>query len=471
MTIPAPSSDEILARALQGAYDAGYHSSQPNSSNRPSPTAPHAEESFGDYARRIEAPTRALHASALETVEQDAAYARRIEEQERALYESAMNRSKRSLYTVTAPTSHNDSRTSTAGTTSDAAYARRVEQELQDEEVARQMTNQEETRASTHRAHVLAAQSAPLRACSVRRICSYLIPLAIIGGIVVGTLVLFNNSDSFPDWLPDFENFADEDPFNSTGPEGADRWKSNGEGLTMEIVNALDDDWYSFFYQAVDDWDAGTPDVLTLTTSVRAPDFECTPINGKIKVCNGDYGNTDWRGINQILIRNGFIFASTAKMNENYLNGVSSAQKQYTMCHETGHGFGLPHTDVNFYNADRGECMDYTDSPANNDQPGPENFEFLAVMYGVPEGSQTAVTTSAVQPGERRVFETVDTEDEALPDWLLSKLQQVVPAFENRMDGKDYEEGWRLLHRSLHGVAHEMDLGDDYSVRVRKLHV
>jgi hypothetical protein len=53
----------------------------------------------------------------------------------------------------------------------------------------------------------------------------------------------------------------------------------------------------------------------------------------------------------------------------------------------------------------------------------------------------------------------------------LSKLQQVVPAFENRMDGKDYEEGWRLLHRSLHGVAHEMDLGDGYSVRVRKLHV
>lgn len=51
-------------------------------------------------------------------------------------------------------------------------------------------------------------------------------------------------------------------------------------------------------------------------------------------------GDTKWRGINKILLTDGYIFASTAKMNEYYFTGTSDtdAQRQYTMCHEIGHG-------------------------------------------------------------------------------------------------------------------------------------
>ena len=46
-----------------------------------------------------------------------------------------------------------------------------------------------------------------------------------------------------------------------------------------------------------------------------------------------------------------------------------------------GHGFGLPHTDENFYNSDMGNCLDYTHSPANNMHPGDVNFEKLESLY------------------------------------------------------------------------------------------
>jgi hypothetical protein len=174
-----------------------------------------------------------------------------------------------------------------------------------------------------------------------------------------------------------------------------------------------------------------------------------------------------------VLIRNDIIFASSAKMNDFYLPDNNKAQKQYTMCHEIGHGFGLPHSDEQFYNKDRGECMDYTSTPANNDQPGPANFEFLAALYGTLTSSDTqSVATSSSVPGNRKPGDRkLGTEDDTLPNWLLSALDDVIPNIENRIDGKEHEDGWRLLHRSLHAAAHEMDLGNGVTVRVGKLFV
>jgi hypothetical protein len=169
-----------------------------------------------------------------------------------------------------------------------------------------------------------------------------------------------------------------------------------------------------------------------------------------------------------VLIKNDVIFASSAKMNDFYLTDKKDrAQKQYTMCHEIGHGFGLPHTDENFYNSDTGECMDYTSNPQNNDQPGTVNFEFLAVMYGtIPtSGNNQSVEASSTVPGNRKL----DSEDESLPAWLVLALGEVIPNIENRVDGNEHEDGWRMLHRSLHAAAHEMDLGNGYSVQVHKV--
>jgi hypothetical protein len=54
-------------------------------------------------------------------------------------------------------------------------------------------------------------------------------------------------------------------------------------------------------------------------------DPSCTPVDGILKVCNSDYGQTGWKGINECAI-NGLnkIVQSVAKMNEYYLSGSSA---------------------------------------------------------------------------------------------------------------------------------------------------
>jgi hypothetical protein len=358
--------------------------------------------------------------------------------------------------------------------TADQELARRVEQEFEDLEAASTGLEDLEV-ASAGEAASLASDSFSYcgskasrpssQPCTVRRLCGFLIPLVVVGGIAAGLIYPFTSKGGLP-FFSDMEEFAQEDPFNQTGPEEANRWRNNGSGLRLEVVNALDDEWSEFFYKAIGDWGAGTPNALSLTTSVRSPDPSCVSLDGKLKVCNSDYGPTEWLGINLVLIRNNIIFASTSKMNDFYHPDNNKAQKQYTMCHEVGHGFGLSHSDEQFYNKDSGECMDYTTNPKNNDKPGPANFEFLAAMYGTLTPSDTqAVETSSSVPGDRKL----DTEDDALPNWLLSALEDVIPNIENRIDGKEHEDGWRLLHRSLHAAAHEMDLGNGVTVRVGKL--
>lgn len=67
---------------------------------------------------------------------------------------------------------------------------------------------------------------------------------------------------------------------------------------------------------------------------------------------------------------------------------------------ELGHGFGLPHTDENFNNANLGNCLDYTDNAqaADNYLPGEMNFEKLRELYlqgSTSTNTNNGATTSA----------------------------------------------------------------------------
>lgn len=98
-------------------------------------------------------------------------------------------------------------------------------------------------------------------------------------------------------------------------------------------MNALDDTWENEFNTAINDWENGSPDSLTLTTRRVDYEFNCEPVSGSMKVCNGDYGATDWRGLNGVLLgaSRRHIYSSNAKMNEYYLKRASMAQRQYTV--------------------------------------------------------------------------------------------------------------------------------------------
>jgi hypothetical protein len=98
-------------------------------------------------------------------------------------------------------------------------------------------------------------------------------------------------------YLPDIELFHREDPFANVSESDANRWPLEGNGLTLNVINALDTMWYDYFDLAIQEWDNGSPDALTLSTAVASPEFECTTVDGVMKVCNGDYGETDWKGM------------------------------------------------------------------------------------------------------------------------------------------------------------------------------
>lgn len=198
----------------------------------------------------------------------------------------------------------------------------------------------------------------------------------------------------FTDVLENFTGFSpdlwNDDPF--VGDNTTNVWighTSGKGGLSLELWNALDENWQTEYAEAVSDWNnLCNPTVLVLTTKDVEVDYECSQADGVMKVCNGNYGETGWLGINEVLksVPQGIIQSSVAKMNEHYLLNADYDERLYTMCHELGHGYGLPHTDENFNNKDLGNCLDYTSTPRNNLRPGDANCKRLFEMYGSIDG-------------------------------------------------------------------------------------
>ena len=116
------------------------------------------------------------------------------------------------------------------------------------------------------------------------------------------------------------------------GLKAAHRWDNSGYGgLKLTILNAVDNHYEALVYTWIHRWDNGTPDALSLTTQNVTHDSDCAPVEGVLKVCNGDYGNTGWRGIDLSTLYNGYIINSAVKMNDYYLDNSKQAWKDYTM--------------------------------------------------------------------------------------------------------------------------------------------
>lgn len=181
----------------------------------------------------------------------------------------------------------------------------------------------------------------------------------------------------------DFGGLFQEDPSgggsNATLVWRDDFVQSNNGGLHLTLRNALDDTWQKEFEYAVSDWQES--DSLELSTEQVAVDHTCQRVDGVMVVCNANFGATGWVGINENSILRGKIVSSVAKMNEYYLRNADFDHRRFTMCHELGHGFGLPHTDEDPYNANLGDCLDYTDDPSENVLPGEVNMDKLRGMY------------------------------------------------------------------------------------------
>lgn len=103
----------------------------------------------------------------------------------------------------------------------------------------------------------------------------------------------------------------------------------NNGGLHLTLLNALDDTWQDEFYDAVGDW-SNSP-ALSLELEKVEVDYDCNRVDGVMIVCNGNFGDTGWVGINQNEIKRDMIVSSVTKMNEFYLRNADYEHRRYTM--------------------------------------------------------------------------------------------------------------------------------------------
>ena len=128
----------------------------------------------------------------------------------------------------------------------------------------------------------------------------------------------------------------------------------------------------SHFADAVSDWNLSSALALTAVPGGTSP-RRCRAASGTIEVCADSYGNNGWLGLAQIWVSGDHIAKAIAKMNDYYFGWATydtPAWRQFVMCQEIGHDWGLGHQDGNFYNGNLGTCMDYTNDPARDDGYG-----------------------------------------------------------------------------------------------------
>jgi len=127
-----------------------------------------------------------------------------------------------------------------------------------------------------------------------------------------------------------------------------------------------------------------------------------------VEVCNAAYGQNNWLGLAQIWINSSqHIVAGTTKVNDTYLNTATyntPAWRQFVMCQEVGHTFGLDHQDENHTNTNLGTCMDYTNDPSgtlgtngtlSNEHPNQHDYDQLATIYSHLDSTTTVARASA----------------------------------------------------------------------------
>lgn len=127
-----------------------------------------------------------------------------------------------------------------------------------------------------------------------------------------------------------------------------------GDNLTTQV-------WKDNLKLASDDWNLS---VLKNQVGEGMSTADCGPTLGRVEVCNGGYGENGWLGIAQVWAYRGkesHIAQSVVKLNDTYFampSYDSPAWRDFVMCQEVGHAFGLGHQDENFSNQNLGSCMD-----------------------------------------------------------------------------------------------------------------
>ncbi len=193
-------------------------------------------------------------------------------------------------------------------------------------------------------------------------------------------------------------------------------WGRTSNPFTVQLDSNLSGNWPGHLSTASSDWSQSSVLDTTLGLGGINPK-RCTPTSGRVEVCNAAYGRTGWLGLASIWASGEHITQGTAKMNDTYFNMSAyntAAWRQFVMCQEVGHTFGLGHTDETHTNANQGTCMDYTNDPdwgtggasetdANNEHPNPHDYDHLSTIYTHTDSTTTVAPSSGQTAGQSGV--------------------------------------------------------------------
>ena len=171
---------------------------------------------------------------------------------------------------------------------------------------------------------------------------------------------------------------------------GGYHWARTTGTFTLKLGDNVGSVWDAYLGTSSSDWSVSSVLDTAVVAGVTNPK-NCRPTSGRVEVCNASYGNNGWLGIAQIWASGLHITQGTVKMNDTYFNTATynkPSWRQFVMCQEVGHTFGLDHQDENFNNLNLGTCMDYTNDPSRNDgvgdnlHPNQHDYDELAAIYG-----------------------------------------------------------------------------------------
>ena len=201
---------------------------------------------------------------------------------------------------------------------------------------------------------------------------------------------------------------------------GPYHWARTANPFTLKLGDNVSTVWDGHLATASADWSVSS----VLDTTIVAGQFNrnCKPKSGRVEVCNKTYGNNGWLGIASIWISGSHITQGTVKVNDTYFNSSpynTPAWRQFVMCQEVGHTFGLDHQDENFNDANLGTCMDYTNDPdggvggasstdPSNEHPNAHDYAQLETIYGHPDTFTTVGQTVSQPHGNGNVAEADD---------------------------------------------------------------
>ena len=195
---------------------------------------------------------------------------------------------------------------------------------------------------------------------------------------------------------------------------GGYHWARTTPSFTLQLGDNVNSAWDAYLAAVSADWSASSVLDTTIVaggtngTKGRLTPKNCSPTNGRVEVCNANYGSNGWLGLAQIWISGTHIVQGTTKLNDTYFNTSTyntSAWRQFVMCQEVGHTFGLDHQDENFSDPNMGTCMDYTNDPARNDgagnnvHPNTHDYEELSLIYAHLDSFNSFTTFFATKPG------------------------------------------------------------------------